>query len=403
MTGESASVRSVLVVTFEVPTPEARHAGGVAVHRQVESLRGRCDLTVLAPYGDPPGDLSNGCRVVIVRPEARGTARRLLDYAAFCLTGLTPGSPVARALHRPEGLPREARARDVVVIHYDDLAPLVPDVRAASPEAAIAVIAYEVVTQSMRRRARGGLTRRDRLEARARLIRAPRRERRYLDSVDLVVTFSDKDADLLRDLGIHTPIHVLPPTLQVPEVVAPEEGRDHTRLVFVGAFGRSENVQGALWFLDEVWPLVLADQPSATLDIVGAGPPPALRLRAAGPVRVTGEVPTIGPYYDRAALAVAPLLTGAGVKFKIPQAMVHGLPVVTTSVGAEGLTGLVDEGMVVRDDPAGFACAVVALLRDPLARRRMGAAGRALVLVAFDQAAADRVLADRLLALVPRR
>jgi len=137
----------------------------------------------------------------------------------------------------------------------------------------------------------------------------------------------------------------------------------------------------------------------ATLDIVGAGPPPELLRRSTGPVRVTGKVPTIGPYYDGAAIAIAPLLTGAGVKFKIPQAMAYGLPVVTTSVGAEGLTGLVDEGMLVTDDPRSFALAVVTLLGDPIARRRVGAAGRARVLTVFDQTSADRALADRLLAL----
>ena len=399
MTGDATGRRSVLVLTFEVPTPEPRHAGGVAVYRQVHSLRGRCDLTVLAPYGLLPAVASPGLRLVIVPPTERRVVRRVLDYAAFCVAGLSPGAPVSRALRCSEGLPSEARGRDLIVVHHEDLATLVPDVRASAPGAAIAVVAHDVVTQSLRRRARNGLTRRDRLEARMRLFLAPGRERRFLNSVDLVVTFSEKDADLLRSLGVRTPVHVMPPTIDVPQTPAPDESRDQTRLVFVGAFERPENLQGALWFLDEIWPLIIAEQPMATLDIVGAGPPPELLRRSIGPVRVTGEVSTIGPYYDGAAIAIAPLLTGAGVKFKIPQAMAYGLPVVTTSVGAEGLTGLVDEGMFVNDDPEGFALAVVALLSDPVARRRVGAAGRARTSMVFDQTSADQALADRLLAL----
>jgi glycosyltransferase involved in cell wall biosynthesis len=115
-----------------------------------------------------------------------------------------------------------------------------------------------------------------------------------------------------------------------------------------------------------VWPLVIADIPDAQFVIAGANPPAALvELAASVPrVKMTGFVDSLEPFYESADVFVAPLFTGAGVKFKTIDAMLRSVPIVTTDVGAEGLGGAELYAMVTRE-PGAFARGVVQALRMP--------------------------------------
>jgi glycosyltransferase involved in cell wall biosynthesis len=113
----------------------------------------------------------------------------------------------------------------------------------------------------------------------------------------------------------------------------------------------------------------------------------------AGPtVEVTGTVPDLEPWYARTRVALAPLLTGGGSRLKILEALAAGRPVVATSIGAEGLEDLIGRGVVVADDPADMAAAVVELLRDPRASAELGRQGIEAVAADHSWAAAVRPL-----------
>ena len=113
-----------------------------------------------------------------------------------------------------------------------------------------------------------------------------------------------------------------------------------------------------LWFVETVLPLV-QDAVPARFDALGAVPPPEITALASDTISVPGHLDDVSRYFDRARVFVSPLRAGAGMKGKIGMAMAFGLPVVTTSVGAEGM-GLVDgTHALVADDPASFAEAVV--------------------------------------------
>jgi glycosyltransferase involved in cell wall biosynthesis len=137
-------------------------------------------------------------------------------------------------------------------------------------------------------------------------------------------------------------------------------------VLFVGALWRSENEDAALWLLREIWPRVQARVPGARLTIAGADPTEALRRAAdrAEGVEVTGRVESLAPYYLRASVAVAPMRFGAGVKLKAVTAMLWGVPVVATSVGAEGVGGP-EVFVAVEDDAAALATAITRALTDP--------------------------------------
>ena len=116
----------------------------------------------------------------------------------------------------------------------------------------------------------------------------------------------------------------------------------------------------------------------ATLTIAGRNPPASIRQLVKNPgVHVTGTVPDVRPYLARAHVAVVPLRVGGGTRIKIFEAMSMGKPVVSTRIGAEGLPVADGQDILLAESPQAFAAAVIALLRDERARRRLGAAARA--------------------------
>ncbi|MEP6633541.1 MAG: glycosyltransferase [Luteimonas sp.] len=136
---------------------------------------------------------------------------------------------------------------------------------------------------------------------------------------------------------------------------------DAVRLLFVAGFGHSPNVDAAQWLVRDIFPRVLRELPNATLDLVGSNPTTdVLALAQTGGVHVTGSVPqdVLDDYYRRADVAIVPLRFGAGVKLKVLEAMVKGLPVVTTSIGAQGLPG-VEDCIRVEDSSDALAAAIV--------------------------------------------
>lgn len=155
-------------------------------------------------------------------------------------------------------------------------------------------------------------------------------------------------------------------------------------VIFTGNLAYPPNVDAARWFHRDVWPLVRAEVPTARWDVVGADPAPEVVAMGADPaITVTGRVPDLVPYLDRAEVAIDPLRIGAGLQNKVLEAMATGLPMVITSVANEGIQAIPGEHLLVADDAAGFAAEVVRLLRDGGLRTRLGTAARRHILDAW--------------------
>jgi glycosyltransferase involved in cell wall biosynthesis len=136
-------------------------------------------------------------------------------------------------------------------------------------------------------------------------------------------------------------------------------------------------VDAVTHFCRDVLPRIRAEVPRVTLTIAGGEPAPAVRRLAAEPgVSVTGFVDRLEPYYGRATVFVAPLRIAGGIAGKTVDALAAGCPVVTTSIGGEGLGVVAGEHLLVADGAEAFAAEVVRLLRDPALRRRLGEAAR---------------------------
>jgi sugar transferase (PEP-CTERM/EpsH1 system associated) len=156
--------------------------------------------------------------------------------------------------------------------------------------------------------------------------------------------------------------------------------RDPLNLIFTGVMDYLPNVDGVTWFCREVWPRIRSAVPGVTFTICGSSPAREVMGLARLPgVTVTGAVPAVTPYLNRAAVAVVPLRIARGVQNKLLEAMAAGLPAVATTVARTGVAALDRRDLFVADDPEHFAAAVVRLLRGRVLRETVGRAARAVV------------------------
>jgi glycosyltransferase involved in cell wall biosynthesis len=172
----------------------------------------------------------------------------------------------------------------------------------------------------------------------------------------------------IQDVGDAHKVQI-PNISRVPASLAPSAGEQPTDLLFVGSLGYLPNEEGILWFISEVMPLL----PEVKLTIVGTFPSPQLRALESENIRIAAHVPQVDSWYASAAVAIVPLFAGSGTRTKILEAWAHGLPVVSTTVGIEGIkeTG----GALIADTAASFARACRRLLEDTVAAKQIAVAG----------------------------
>lgn len=135
-------------------------------------------------------------------------------------------------------------------------------------------------------------------------------------------------------------------------------------ILFLGGFAHMPNVDGVKWFVEEIFPLIKEEIPDLTFYIVGNEPPYDITSLNSQDIIVTGYVEDLSPYFNSCKVFVSPLRYGAGVKGKINQSMSYGLPVVTTSIGAEGMALVDGKNALISDQPEEFADSVVELYRN---------------------------------------
>lgn len=184
-------------------------------------------------------------------------------------------------------------------------------------------------------------------------------EKSALADCDVVVAINNRDQTTFKNWFPAKTILSVPASLEQPEF---PPLRMTKNCFFVGS-DYSANVDGIVWFLQEVWPLVLQDVPDATLSICGkvcgkiAGGFPRVRLH--------GTVEDLGSYYRAADLVIAPLRVGSGLKIKVVEALSQGRPVATTSVGAQGIEHFADRGLYIGDSAIELSHKITQLLSHP--------------------------------------
>lgn len=196
-------------------------------------------------------------------------------------------------------------------------------------------------------------------------------------AADATLVASPFESDLLSQVMPDRPVFVVP---TIHESVPEGPGFSHRLgLLFVGGFVHHPNGDAVVWFVREVMPRLTRILPQVTLQIVGSHPTAEVLALADDNVEVLGWVPDLRPLYEQARVSVAPLRYGAGIKGKISEALSHGIPVVTTNVGAEGLGLRHDRDILIADDAESFALEVARLYTDRALWQALAVAGRARV------------------------
>jgi glycosyltransferase involved in cell wall biosynthesis len=202
-------------------------------------------------------------------------------------------------------------------------------------------------------------------------------ERAWLPRFSQVLTTSPSDAEAARAIAPGAHVSVYPNALPWVPQPAPS---DEEVVVFSGNMEYHPNLSAVRFFRAEVWPLLRQRWPGLVWRLVGKNPAAVSRFTSDDPrIEVTGEVDDAVRELARARVSVVPLLAGSGTRFKILEAWSAGLPVVSTTIGAEGLPVRDGENLLLADGGPRFAAAVTLVLENSDLRRQLGRAGRLLL------------------------
>jgi glycosyltransferase involved in cell wall biosynthesis len=353
-----------------LPHPGAGHAGGRALYQWVAGSARVHDVTLacrLDPREQPHADR--------LRPLLRGLHLQTFSRpAAGALQAASIAASYVRLGRLATRLLRDERF-DLVHVDYLETA-LALGRRPRVPRLAVAI---DELGKPARRRfelASGGARAGAWLAWRATVAM----QRHVCRRLDRILTLSEQDRRALLALDPRLPVAVLPFPVGIDTAGMDGAARERDHLLFVGAMNRDVNADAVIRFCREILPLVRKEVPAVRLTIAGAAPTDTVQRLAREPgVVVTGFVDRLEPYYERATLLVSPLRVGGGIISKNLDAMAAGCPVVTTTIGNEGIGATPGVELLTADTPAEFAQAVLSILRSSDTARLLTSAARAFV------------------------
>ncbi len=370
--------RRVLLLSPGLPVPT--WGAGTRIYQLARHLSTDHEVTVLS-YADETeaaavAPLRDFCRDVRLVPSRSGGP--LTRRTRQLRWSVSPAPFYARELY---GAPMQAaidsllaeRRFDIVQIELLQMAcfRLRTDARVVLDEHNVE---YELLRR-MRQEERSALRRaHNRMEEH----KVRRFERLWWGRVDGVAVASRREELIVRHDAPGTPTAVVPNSVDVEFFSPGRDDPEDGRIVFTGLLTYRPNLDAARHLVDEILPRIHARHPNATLTIVGGGRPSDLdALRRPG-VTVTGWVTDVRPHLRRASVVVAPLRIGSGTRLKVVEGLAMAKPMVSTTVGCEGIDVHSGEHLLVADAPDDFADAVALLLRDRALGLRLGAAGHRL-------------------------
>ena len=398
--------RRILILAPFPPDVDGVHGGTRALAQLIGGLAARHDVALAylrASDEAPVADALVRCCTHVIEGRRAGSIRSSifpLGGAAAVTPGLAAGLPLWVAGRRSARFGADVRTLiaswkpDVVQAEFSAMGQYLLDGDRLAARTLVTFHEPGTAAAEERRRTARAFAPFWTFEAR----RWRRFERALLRRIDAAVAFTSRDAAFLRLLEPTARVEIVSVGVHVPAPAAEPVG-GAPRVMFAGNFVHAPNVDAAHFLIDEIAPLLHRGFPSAEVWIVGAGAPRSLARRATPRIHVTGYVPEMADYLERASVVVAPIRRGGGVRVKVLEAMAAGKAVVTTNLGAEGIDAVPGRDFLLADGAASFSDAVAQLLRDPARRGALGRAARARIVASHTgerAAAAYEAVYDRL-------
>ena len=339
--------------------------------------------------------LEKYCREVHTVPIERGVFRDLMYLVQSFLTS-QPFLMVRDRRKEMEDMVDQLTSRlDFDIVHADQLnmaqyAIRVPVARKVLDAHNALWLLYKRLWQTMKTGPKKWLLNRD-----WRILK--KYEGQICRKFDSVLAVSEEDHQAMNEAaGKQLDVTIIPIAIDIEEVVPLEYRPAGDRILHIGTMFWPPNIDGILWFLKEILPLIQEKRPEVVFDIIGANPPKEIVAfgNAGHKVNVTGYVQDPTPYLENASLMVVPLRAGGGMRVKILNALGQGMPVVSTTLGCEGIAVKDGVHLLVADTAQDFASSVIRLLEDRHLAKDLGKRGRQLIEDNYDYRIACRALEE---------
>lgn len=204
-------------------------------------------------------------------------------------------------------------------------------------------------------------------------------EQANLSDYDALVPVTQDDADLFAKLGSKLPVLVSPAGIDTDRLYVDNSKTEFPSVFHIGSLEWMPNREALMWFLDEVWPLVVQKQPTAKFYVAGKGMPSDIKNLNRPNVVMVGEVEDAVEFMQSKAVMVVPLLSGSGIRLKILEGMSMGKAIVSTHIGASGIEYIDGENIIIADSADDFAKGVIECISDRSKTDTLGANARKLI------------------------
>ena len=369
----------ILIVSAQFPYPP-RSGFSTRVYQLARQLSARHEVTVLSYVSPHERDGVAGLAAqMAVRavPRSPRSASRKRAVQALTMASLRPY--YCRDVHSRD---MQRAIDELCVAQHFDIIQVETSFLCGfrfPGDARLVIDEHNIESEVFRRMCEGERSVPRRAFNRVEYLRCRRFERVSWRRADACVVTSDRELPTLRTCAPGTPAATVPNSVDLT-YFAPSGGAPEPRtVVFNGILTYRPNVDAVRYLIDDVWPLVRARYPEARLTLIGRSDGVDTREMMVPGVELLGEVPDIRPYVHRAAVVAVPVRIGGGTRLKVVEGLAMGKPIVSTTLGCEGLAVRDREHLLIADDPAAFAARIFDVFENPRWSAQLGSAGRQLV------------------------
>ncbi len=388
------TLMKILIISPYLPHPKCGHGAGVFIYGLIEHLMYKHQITLLSFCDEREMKLSDDviklpieCHFIF---RSKGVQRNIFSNISLSILRLYQflrsvilWQPYYVSKFRHRKMKRlileltKERSYDIVQIEYTQMGQYVGYVKSGKT----VLHELDVSFRPAFRRYKNSRSFFRRIIAYIEWCRWAKFEPRTARSFNTVLTVTDYDRMLLEWLTKKQDIYYFPHAFDIPNNIPDYNQRERQSLLFVGSYSHQPNIDAAIWLCKDIYPLLFKERPNTKLYIIGPHPPEQIMTysRKYPLINVLGFVEDLTFYLNRCGIFLAPLRFGGGVKNKILQAMAHGIPVVTTKVGVEGIDGIGKDNILVGDTSDKLVDRILYLIDNPSSAATMGKLGQDII------------------------